>query len=216
MTFRNTNKNIRKNKKNKKKLPCIACVVRAACFSEKQATKKAKYLRFTLKFTDLCAEAMSVLRLINAAKDLVMSFEEMEAMDIDNLFVKAVEYFNMNFGKYDVTSFFMFQTVIEKNPDYLSPQNGDNAYYYLASLYNNWIGYSDDAIEHFTKAVELAPYDCESFEKRGFCWEKKGDLKKALVDFKKAKEIDDNRGLIHPDIDEIIKETELKISKNSN
>jgi tetratricopeptide (TPR) repeat protein len=209
--YKITDKNVDVYNENKHEIPCIDCLVRATCFSEKQATKRAKYLRYTVGLKTPCPEAILVMDKINTSKHLVMSIYKMEAMDIDKLFDDAVTYFHTAYKEFYLTSFYMFQTVVEKNPNYLH-KDGDNAYYYLGLMYYHVLNELDDAIEHFTKAVVLDPNDCLSFQGRGFCWEEKGDFKKALIDYKKAREIDS--GGLHPDIDEIIKRVEVQISEN--
>ena len=210
MVYKITGKNVDVYIKNKHKLPCITCMVRATCFSEKQATKRAKYLKYTVGLKTPCPEAILIMDKINTSKYLVMSIYEMEAMNIDKLFDKAVSNFNTHYKEYYLTSFYQFQTIVKKNPNYLN-QDGDSAYWYFGMMYNG-VNKLDAAIEHFTKAIELNPNHCLSFEGRGFCWEKKGDFKNALIDFKKAKKI--NPDEVHPDIDEIIKRVKDQISGN--
>jgi tetratricopeptide (TPR) repeat protein len=211
MVYKITDKNVDVYNENKHELPCIDCLVRATCFSEKQATKRAKYLRYTVGLKTPCPEAILIMDKIDTSKNLVMSIFKMEAMDIDKLFDNAISYFHTDYKGFLLTSFYMFQTVVEKNPNYLN-KDGDNAYYYLGLMYDRNLNELDTAIKHFTKAVELDPNDGPSFEGRAFCWMDKGDLNKALIDLKRAKKI--GRGGLHPDIDEIIKEVSVKISES--
>ena len=208
VSYRITDKNVDVYKENRHRLPCINCFVRATCFSEKQATKKA-----TVELIDPCPEAIFAMGLINIANDLEITVKEMYELDIDNLFDDAVTYFHTGDRQFMITSFFMFQKVIEKNPEYMNP-DGDNAYYYLGLMYRNNLNELDAAIEHFTKAIELDPNDCLALKERGFCWAEKGDMKKALADYKKAKII--NCAGISLDIDTLIKEAEIQIAENSN
>ena len=186
MVYKITDKNVDVYIKNKHKLPCINCIVRPTCFSEKQATKRAKYLRYTVGLKTPCPEAILVMDKIDASQYPIISIFEMEAMNIDKLFDDAVNYFHTQYEEFYLTSFYMFQTIVEKDPNYLN-EDGDNAYYYLGLMYDHVLNDLDAAIEHFTKAVELDPNDYLSFQGRGSCWEQKGDLKKAAIDFKKAK-----------------------------
>ena len=145
--------------------------------------------------------------------DLMVSIDEMEAMEIDKLFNNAVIYFNMGHSESMFTSFYMFQKVIEKNPDYLAKENGDNAYFYLGLMYYNNLNDLDVAIENFSKATELDPTDGYSFVNRGYCWSDKGEFEKALADLKMAKLY--NGDEFDPEIDLKIQDVEKHISKKS-
>jgi tetratricopeptide (TPR) repeat protein len=210
MAYKITDKNVDVYNENKHELPCFDCLVRATCFSEKQATKRAKYLRYTVGLKTPCPEAISVMDKIDTSKHLVMSIYEMEAMDIDNLFDDALRNYHTQYKQFYLTSFYMFHTVVERTPNYLN-KDGDNAYYYLGLMYYHVLNDLDAAIEHFTKAVELDPNDCDSLLNRAFCWEEKGDFRKALNDFKTAKKIGSCE--LPYDIDEIISRLKFKFQK---
>lgn len=211
IAYKITDKNVDVYNDNKHRLPCINCIVRATCFSEKQATKRAKYLRYTVGLKTPCPEAISVMDKIDTSKYIVMSIYEMEEMDIDNLFADALNYFHIGIKEYSLTSFYMFQTIVRINPNYLH-NGGDNAYYYLGLMYYLNLNKLDTAIEYFTKAVELNPNDCDSLLHRAYCWEEKGDFRKALIDFKTAKKIDSCD--LPPNIEEIIRGLEVQISES--
>ncbi len=82
MTYKITDKEVDVYNENKHKLPCINCLVRANCFSEKQATKRAKYLRYTVKLNNPCPQAILIMGYIGFAamnkSYLVLSLEEMD------------------------------------------------------------------------------------------------------------------------------------------
>ena len=147
-----------------------------------------------MELSDPCPEAkLEMDQIINLARDLVIPLPKMNEMDIDDLFDKAVSYFHCQEDwKFGLSSFFMLKKVIEKNSEYISYEEGDNAHYYLAMLYLNLFNDRnlDAAIEHFTKGLELYPHDAASFAARGACWMAKKNLKNALADFKKALAID--------------------------
>jgi tetratricopeptide (TPR) repeat protein len=218
VSFRITDKNVDVYQEFKNNLPCINCNNSATCFLEKQATKRARYLKFTVELSDPCPEAkLEMDQIINLARDLVIPLPKMNEMDINDLFYKAVNYYYSHRDlESGFTSFFMFKKVIEKNSEYISYEEGDNAHYYLAQLYHNlfkepnW----DAAIEHFTKGLELYPNDAISFEARGVCWIAKKNLKNALADWKKALAIGhEGLSITSDDIKDI--ENRLKGSKHN-
>ena len=80
VSYKITDKNVDVYNEYKHKLPCINCIVRAiGCFSEKQATKSAKYLRYTVELKTPCREAnLEMNQIINLARDLVIPLPEMD------------------------------------------------------------------------------------------------------------------------------------------
>jgi hypothetical protein len=97
----------------KHKMPCWKCKVKKICFSEKKATKRAKYLKYTIELKKPCIEAILTLLLIkNTAKrivamieeegsvkfkdekGLVISLKEKDEWDNANLFNTDCDYFN--------------------------------------------------------------------------------------------------------------------------
>jgi len=118
--------------------------------------------------------------------DLEIDLDELDDMDINDLFRKALDYFNSPSRK---DAYIIFKKVVEKNSNYIhNPEDagGNNAYFYLGILYRYNIEDIDGAIELFTKAVELCPHDGASWENRGYCWMDKGEYEKALADFENA------------------------------
>ena len=70
-SYRITDKNVDVYQEFKNNLPCINCNNSATCFSEKQATKRAKYLKYTVELSDPCPEAkLEMDQIINLARDL--------------------------------------------------------------------------------------------------------------------------------------------------
>ena len=216
-SYRITDKNVDVYKEFKNNLPCINCNDSVTCFSEKQATKRAKYLKYTVELSDPCPEAkLEMDQIINLARDLVTPLPKMNEMDIDDLFDTAVYYYRYRDLNTLFTSFFMLKKVIEKNPEYMNDKDGDNAHYYLAQLYRNLFKEPnlDAAIEHYTKGLELYPNDAVSIEARGGCWMGKKNLKNALADWKKALAIGHHGlGITSDDIKDI--ENRLKGSKHN-
>ena len=118
--------------------------------------------------------------------DLEIDLDKLDGMKINDLFRKALGYFNSPSRK---DAYIIFKKVVEKNSNYIhNPEDagGDNAYFYLGTFYHDDIEDIDGAIELFTKAVELCPHDDASWENRGYCWMDKGEYEKALADFENA------------------------------
>ena len=128
------------------------------------------------------------MKLINNidTSDLEIDLNELDDMDIKDLFCKALNYFNSPSRK---KAYVMFKKVTEKNPNYIhNPEDagGDNAYFYLGMFYLYDIENLDVAIELFTKSTELCPHDDASWEHRGYCWIDKGEYDKAYADLENA------------------------------
>jgi hypothetical protein len=71
--------------------------------------------------------------------DLVKAIEEIKATDTDELFSQGVHNFTVMMShKYKKTAFVMFQEIVERKPDYRSP-DGENAYYYLGKFGLNYL-----------------------------------------------------------------------------
>ena len=128
------------------------------------------------------------MKLINDidTSNLLINLDELDSMDIESLFHKAVNQFNYGYTR---EAYFIFKKVVEIDPAYIhNPEEagGDNAYFYLGLFYLNDIEDIDGAIELFTKAIELGPHDDASWENRGYCWMDKGKYEKAISDFENA------------------------------
>lgn len=145
--------------------------------------------------------------------NLIIPFDDLETMNIDEMFLTAHRFFHTGNAKFTYTSFIMFKKIIEKNPHYLN-EEGDNAYFYMGNMCYHDLHDLDAAIEYFTKAVELDPTDIESYLYRGYCWTDKGEFEKAYTDLKLAKKKEAIQ--YDPDIDLRIQEVEKQILKLSN
>ena len=151
----------------KSMLPCWNCLVQSTCFNEKPATKKAKYLRYTVTFTEPCLEANLVMDLIEIPKDYhEFSLKKMNGMKIEDLFRCAVRYFHAG-SKHTISSYLMFIKIIQKDPNYISTSYGI-AHYYLGNIMSQ-TSRIENAIELYTKAIDLEPEYAAAIEERGFC-----------------------------------------------
>jgi len=192
----------------KHRLPCWNCLVEPMCFSEKKATKRAKYLRYTLSFENPCVESVLAMDLIELANsDLIKPLENIEELDTHKLFNTAVNYFQSGVPEFKETAYVMFICVVHRDANYIWHEY-DTAYYYLGNLFYHTFKEIDFAIDLFSKGIDLTIKNTSILEDRGFCFLEKKDLKKALNDFKKAKEID---GGYHPDLEKIIDEIDKMI-----
>jgi tetratricopeptide (TPR) repeat protein len=191
----------------KHRLPCWNCLVRRPCFSERKATKRAKYLSYTLNFEEPCIESILALNLIECANsDLITTLERIDRFDISELFDTAVVFYNSYRLKSKITGFAMFICVTQRDPKYIRPGNY-TAYHYLGYIFHEILKEIDHAIDLYSKGIELTPEEPSIIENRGFCFLKKNDLKNALDDFERAKKID---GGCHPDLANIIDDIKIR------
>jgi tetratricopeptide (TPR) repeat protein len=65
----------------------------------------------------------------------------------------------------------------------------NNDYYYESALAASARGDYKSAIDLYTKAIDLDPYDDQSYNNRGTCFHRIGNHRKAIADFSKAIEI---------------------------
>ena len=80
-----------------------------------------------------------------------------------------------------------FEAVIRTDPGYRHT-DGDNPYFYLGKI-SEIEGRIDDAIQFYSSALTLDPYDEESLIGRGSCYTVKKNHKAAVADFKKVLDI---------------------------
>lgn len=80
-----------------------------------------------------------------------------------------------------------FGEVVKNDPAYRH-EDGDNPYFYLGKI-AEIEGRIDDAVQFYSSALILDPYDEESLIGRGSCYTVKKDHDKAVADFKKVLEI---------------------------
>ena len=163
--YKITDKNVDAYEAYRDKLPCFAkfCAVTPLCFSERQATKRAKYLRYTVKFRDLCAEAFLIMHFIDmlpkVESDLEVSIKEMDKMPIDELFEESIYYFEGDLhdnSKALWTPYFMLIKVIEKDPNFVDDY-GENPYYYLGKIYSEIFGENTFVTNSFESSIKIEP-----------------------------------------------------------
>lgn len=80
-----------------------------------------------------------------------------------------------------------FETVVELDPAYVH-EDGDNPYYYLGKIAEIEDRLSE-AIQLYTRALTLNPYDEESLIGRGSSYTVQKNHENAIADFKKVLEI---------------------------
>ncbi|WP_022667403.1 tetratricopeptide repeat protein [Desulfospira joergensenii] len=111
-------------------------------------------------------------------------------MDKENT-LSAADWFNNGldcFNKPDgMGAIKAFEAVIRIDPGYRH-SDGDNPYFYLGKI-SEIEGRIDDAIQYYSSALALDPYDEESLIGRGSCYTVKKNHKGATVDFKKVLDI---------------------------
>jgi tetratricopeptide (TPR) repeat protein len=128
--------------------------------------------------------------------------DSIELSNIEDLFDKGVDHFNMDL--YD-TAIAYFTEVLEMNPDH-----PDALYYRAVARANNKD--FDQAVSDFTKALEKNPYDVDSHIGRGQVWESTGRLNRALADFKGALSIDPDSA----DYQKLVDDLEKEINETSS
>ena len=187
----------------KHRLPCWNCLVRKPCFDEKKATKRAKYLRYTLIFDKLCVESiLAIYYLFYANYDLIIPLFRIKKMPISDLFEIASNYINSSNMKMKKTGFVMAICVFHRNANYIS-KDYQTAYQLLGYFFQYALNEIDIAIEVFSKSIELTSKESLIFEDRGFCYLMKHDFDGALNDLSESVK---NNGGYHPDLADIIKD----------
>ena len=101
-----------------------------------------------------------------------------------NWFNKGLKCFNEPDGVGAVRA---FEAVIKIDFAYRHG-DGDNAYFYLGKI-SEIEGRIDDAVEFYSSALTLDPYDEESLIGRGSCYTVKKSHDNALADFKRVLDI---------------------------
>jgi tetratricopeptide (TPR) repeat protein len=199
----------------KHRLPCWNCVVGPMCFNEKKATKRAKYLGYTVEFRDRCTDSILAMDLIYMAmsKLLELSLAEIDNMTISELMQEATELYaaingDLADGKeFGPTMYASFISITQRDANN-SKIDVSWAYNHLGEIFKFNFGEIDHALELYNKAIELNPEAADNFAERGDCFYVKEDYKSALNDFKKAKELDkENMGYLN----HIIEKCERKL-----
>jgi tetratricopeptide (TPR) repeat protein len=72
--------------------------------------------------------------------------------------------------------------------------------YRFRGLMNSLLGKDDEALEDYTKLIELNPKDAHAYNNRAFSYRALKRFDEALDDFKKAIELEPNNGIIHYNI----------------
>jgi tetratricopeptide (TPR) repeat protein len=151
---------------------------------------------------------MQEIDLLNSS-DLDMKPDEMDEMEIDELFQMAVGDFNDSDLQSVKTSYFMFKKIVERNPKFKG-DDGDNAFYYMGRIHEHYLDEIDTAIQYYTRSLELSPDDVDSFENRGICRLRKKQYEMALKDIRKAKKLGGSQ--FDRDLDGIMKETKNRLN----
>jgi hypothetical protein len=182
------------------------CLVKPTCFNERKATKKAKYLRYTVELKNPCIDAILKMQLIHFSKDndLLIPFKRMDMMKTEYLFDYARNIFNQGEEK---TAYLMFVLVVERNPKYVSDES-ETPYLFLGMVFENQLNDFDIAIELYSKEILLTKGDPFALECRGFCHLRNKDLQMGLDDLKKSKSI---KGYHNPQLHEIIQDIENRL-----
>jgi tetratricopeptide (TPR) repeat protein len=144
---------------------------------------------------------------LSDVSDLEMKQEEMDEIEIDELFQKATDYFNSGNVQSAKEAYFMFKNIVERNPKYHTV-DGWNPYYYLAQFHAYFINDADTAIKFYNKSLKFFPDDEEVLTNRGFCRLSKNQYDLAIKDFKKAKEYNSK----YCDFDKIIQEAKNRLN----
>ncbi len=139
---------------------------------------------------------------------------KVDTNEINELFEKAVTYFNMPAPK---EAYKMFQKVIEKNPKFRvdggGGDAGDNPYFYMGRCHDYYFDDFKTAKEYYTKSIELCPNDCASYECRGVCWLQANKYELALEDFREATKLKNtyDQAEMLPELDDLIIEVENRL-----
>jgi tetratricopeptide (TPR) repeat protein len=198
----------------KRRLPCWECLVKSTCFKEKKH-RESDDLGYTVELGNPCIDAILTMDLIEHADELEIPLWFLDEKDTETLFDDALYSCDVDppsscGGNYIEVGYAMFIRIVQRDPNYV--YNGyDTAYYNLGNIFISEFGDFDNAIELYSRAIDLVSNRADAFEKRGRCWlEKKGKkyLKNALADFKKAIAIDES---LYPDLKSTIHDIEKRI-----
>jgi len=181
----------------KHRLPCWECPVRPVCFSEKKATKRAKYLRYTVEFKTPCIESILAMGIINIANSdlLITPLNEIDDMTISELSKDSFYLFTGIEGdlidgpKFGPEMYVMLILITQRDSNKFE-NDFANAYYSLGDIFQSYFKEIDHAIDLYSKAIDFKPEEPGILYNRGCCFFEKNDFKNALNDFKKVKEID--------------------------
>ena len=146
---------------------------------------------------------------LSDVSDLTMKPEEMNEMEIEELFKKATDYFNSGSVQSAKTAYFIFRKIVERNPKLtFGDNNFDCPFHYLGRFHEYFLNDVDTAIEYYDKCLKLCPEDYEALTNRGFCRLSKNKYDLAIKDFKKAKKFNSE----NYDYDKIIQEAKERLN----
>lgn len=202
----------------KHKLPCWECVVRPTCFDEKEATKGAKFLRYTVQFKKPCIEAILAMDLINMANSnlLISTLDEINKMSISDLFKVGFEQFLLveagfiDGQEYGPEAYALFISLSQRKSNKFA-DNFASAYHHLGRIFRDYFKERDHAISLYSKAIKFRPEIPEYYEERGGCYHMIGDFKNALNDYKNAVKINIEIG---PYLEDAIEDCKMELVRS--
>jgi tetratricopeptide (TPR) repeat protein len=185
----------------KHNLPCWECLVRSTCFKENKDSESDE-LGYTVELGNPCIEARLTMDLIDLADGLEIPIDFIDTKDTATLFDDAL--CNLISGApescaitYMPVGYAALVRIFQRDPKYV--YNGyDTAYYRLGNLFVSEFKDFENAIELYTRAIDLVGDRGDAYMKRGYCWLEKNDIEKALADFRRAIAID---GVYNPPVD---------------
>ena len=146
---------------------------------------------------------------LSDVSDLFLKPDDMDKIEIDELFKKAVGHFNDGDIRGAKTAYFMFKNVVKRDPEFTSGDNNfDCQFHYLGRFHEYFLYDVDTAIEYYDKCLNLCPEDYEALTNRGFCRLSKNQYDLAIKDFKKAQKINSE----NYDFDRIIQEVKSRLN----
>ena len=173
-----------------KSIDCLLeCIVRPTCFSEKKATKNAKYLGYTVKFEKPCTKCILAMDLINMeiSNLLITPLNEIDDMSISEMsedgscLLNAIEADLADGVKFGPEAYAMYISITQRNSDKCEDEFA-YAYYRLGSIFYHYFKEFDHAINLYSRAIDLDQEEATLFEERGDCFYNNGEYKNALND----------------------------------
>lgn len=124
------------------------------------------------------------LKVINTS-DIKSYLKDIDTMDIEVLFAKAVNYYTS--VQLPNVAYSLFKKVVERDPNYVH-EGDDTAYFYLGKINYQYMEESklEDILELYSKAIELVPTDGEAYFNRGIVFIELGEYQSAIDDFEQA------------------------------
>jgi len=124
------------------------------------------------------------LKVINTS-DIKSYLKDIDTMDIEVLFAKAVNYYTS--VQLPNVAYSLFKKVVERDPKYVH-EGDDTAYFYLGKINYQYLEESklEDILELYSKAIELVPTDGEAYFNRGIVFIELGEYQSAINDFEQS------------------------------